>query len=327
MPSLSGFTSPAWFLLLILVAVLVVGYLWAQRRRRRSTMRFSNLELLERVAPSRQGWPKHVPMALLGVALIVLTIGLAGPTAEQRIPRNRATVLLTMDVSLSMKAQDVSPSRLRAAKQAAKEFADKLTPGINLGLVSFAGTSTVMVMPTTDRPSVKQAIDSLQLSEATATGEGIKASLSAIESFGRMLGGGQGPPPARIVLMADGGQTIPRELDAPRGAYTQAKAAKQAGVPISTISFGTEHGSIRIQGQRQPVEVDDDAMRRIADLSGGEFYKAASAEQLRQVYDTLQEQIGYEIKRADASKPWFALGTLVAIVAAGVALLVGQRLP
>ncbi|WP_017974905.1 VWA domain-containing protein [Actinopolyspora halophila] len=325
--SLTGFKAPWWFLLLAVVLVLVAGYLWVQRRRRRSTMRFSNLALLERVAPRKQGWPRHVPMALLGVTLVLLTVGLAGPTSEQRIPRNRATVLLTMDVSLSMKARDVSPSRLRAAKQAAKEFAGKLTPGINLGVISFAGTATVMVMPTTDRPSVKQAIDSLQLSEATATGDGIKASLSAIESFGRMVGGGQGKPPARIVLMADGGQTIPRELDAPRGAYTQAKAAKEAGVPISTISFGTEHGSIEIQGQRQRVEVDDEAMRHIADLSGGDFYKAASAEQLRQVYDTLQEQIGYEIKRADASKPWFVLGTLAAIVAAGAALLVGRRLP
>ncbi|WP_019854449.1 VWA domain-containing protein [Actinopolyspora mortivallis] len=325
--SVTGFTAPWWFLLLIVVAALGGGYLWAQRRNRHETMRFSNLALLERVAPKRQGWPKHVPMALLGVALVLLTVGLAGPTAEQRIPRNRATVLLTMDVSLSMKARDVSPSRLRAAKQAAKEFADKLPDGINLGLVSFAGTATVMVMPTTDRASVKQAIDSLQLSEATATGDGIKAALSAIDSFGRMIGGAQGPPPARIVLMADGGQTIPRELDAPRGAYTQAEAAKKAGVPISTISFGTEHGSIEIQGQRQRVEVDDAAMRRIADLSGGDFYKAASAEQLRQVYDTLQEQIGYEIERDDASRPWFVLGTLVTILAAGTALLLGRRLP
>lgn len=325
--SLTGFTTPVWFLLLLVVAALLAGYLWMQRRSRRSTMRFSNLEMLDRVAPRRQGWPKHVPMALLGVALVLLTVGLAGPTSEQRIPRNRATVMLTMDVSLSMKARDVTPSRFRAAKQAAKEFADKLTPGINLGLVSFAGTATVMVMPTTDRASVKQAIDSLQLSEATATGDGIKAAMSAIDAFGRIVGGGQGPPPARIVLMADGGQTIPREMDAPRGAYTQANAANQAGVPISTISFGTKHGTIEIQGQRQQVEVDDDAMRRIADLSGGDFYKAASAEQLRQVYDTLQQQIGYETKRADASKSWFALGSLAAILAAGAALLIGRRLP
>ncbi|WP_170206329.1 VWA domain-containing protein [Halopolyspora algeriensis] len=325
--SLTGFTAPGWFLLLLVVAALAAGYVWVQRKRERHTLRFSNLELLERVAPRRQGWSRHVPMALLGVSLILLTVALAGPTAEQRIPRNRATVMLTMDVSLSMMAKDVRPSRFEAAKAAAKEFADKLTPGINLGLVSFAGTATVMVMPTTDRKSVKQAISSLQLSEATATGDGIKAAMTAIDSFGRMVGSAQGPPPARIVLMADGGQTIPRELDAPRGAYTQAREAGRAHIPISTISFGTEYGTIRIEGESQRVEVDDEAMRSIAELSGGDFYKAASAEQLRQVYDTLQKQIGYETKRTDASKPWLVLGTLAAIVAAGVSLFVGRRLP
>ena len=323
----SGFTAPGWFLLLLVVAALVVGYVWSLRRRRRDTLRFSNLELLDRVAPRRQGWSKHVPVALLGVSLVLLTVALAGPTAEQRVPRNRATVMLTMDVSLSMMAEDVRPSRLAAAKQAAKEFADKLTSGINLGLVSFAGTATVMVPPTRDRAKVKQAIDSLRLSEATATGDGIKASMMAIKSFGRMVGGAQGAPPARVVLMADGGQTIPRSPTAPRGAYTQARAAKQAHVPISTISFGTRYGTIRIQGERQPVEVDDEAMRRIAELSGGEFHKAASAEQLRRVYDTLGKQIGYEVKRTDASKSWLVLGTLVAIVAVGVSLFLRQRLP
>lgn len=325
--SLSGFTAPWWFLLLMVVAGLVGGYLWAQRRRRKDTLRFSNLEVLDRVAGKGQGWSKHVPAALLGVALILLTVALAGPTAEQRIPRNRATVMLTVDVSLSMKATDVEPNRLEAAKVAAKEFADQLTPGINLGLVSFAGTATVLVMPTTDRASVKQAIDNLKLSEATATGDGINAAMSAIDSFGKMVGGPSGAPPARIVLMADGGQTIPRELDAPRGAYTKAQEAKKANIPISTISFGTKHGSIEIEGEQEFVEVDDEAMQEIARLSGGEFHKAASAEQLREVYATLGEQIGYEIKHTDASKPWLVLGTLAAIVAAGVGLFLGRRLP
>lgn len=327
MLSLTGFTAPWWLLLLLVVAALVAGYVWAQRRRQRDVLRFSNLEVLDRVASRRKDWPKHVPAALLGVSLIFLTVALAGPTAEQRIPRNRATVMLTVDVSLSMMAKDVEPSRLEAAKVAAKEFADKLTPGINLGLVSFAGTATVMVMPTPDRASVKQAIDSLKLSEATATGDGINASMSAIDSFGKMVGGPGGAPPARIVLMADGGQTIPRELDAPRGAYTKAQEAQKAGIPISTISFGTMHGSIDIEGEPQQVEVDDEAMEEIAALSGGEFHKAASAEELRSVYDTLGEQIGYEIKRADASRPWLVLGTLAAILAAGISLFFGRRLP
>jgi Ca-activated chloride channel family protein len=329
MLSLGGFAAPWWFLLLLVVAALVMGYVWDQRRRRRNTLRFSNLELLDRVAPKHQGWSKHAPVALLGVAMILLVVALAGPTAEQRIPRNRATVMLTIDVSLSMMAKDVEPNRLEAAKVAAKEFTDKLTPGINLGLVSFAGTATVMVMPTTDRASVKQAINGLKLSEATATGDGINASMQAIDSFGKMVGGAQGPPPSRIVLMADGGQTIPdpENVDSPRGAVNRAREAKKANIPISTISFGTDYGSIEIEGRQEPVSVDDAMMQEIAQLSNGEFYKAASAQQLRKVYDTLGEQIGYEIKYDDASKPWLVLGTLAAIVACGVSLVLGQRLP
>jgi Ca-activated chloride channel family protein len=186
-----------------------------------------------------------------------------------------------------------------------------------------------MVMPTTDRATVKQAIDGLKLSEATATGDGINAAMSAIDSFGKLVGGPRDAPPARIVLMADGGQTIPdpTNVDSPRGAVAQATRAKQANIPISTISFGTNHGSVEIEGEEQEVSVDDEMMQEIARLSGGEFHKAASAEQLREVYDTLGEQIGYEIKSTDASKPWLVLGTLAAIVAAGVSLFLGQRLP
>jgi Ca-activated chloride channel homolog len=319
--SLGGFTAPIWFTLLAVAAALLAGYVAVQFRRRRHIMRFTNLALLEKVAPKRQGWPRHVPAALLIVALVLLSIGLAGPTAEAKVPRNRATVMLAIDVSLSMKATDVEPSRLQAAQVSAKSFAEGLTPGVNLGLVSFAGSATVLVAPTTDRAAVTQAIDSLKLAQATATGEAIAASMAAIESFGKILSGPEGPPPARIVLMSDGKQTVGRS------AFEAAKEAAKAKMPISTISYGTEHGEIEIEGESQPVPVDDDSMKEIAQLSGGEFYKAATAEQLQKVYDTLGEQIGYETKRADASRPWVVLGTLMAIGAAGAALLISQRLP
>lgn len=319
--SLRGFTAPVWFTLLVVAALLLAGYLFVQRRRRKHVMRFTNLDLLEKVAPKRPGWQRHVPAVLLLLALVLLTIGLAGPTAEARVPRNRATVMLAIDVSLSMKATDVTPNRLAAAQVSAKSFAEGLTPGVNLGLVSFAGSATVLVAPTTDRAAVTQAIDSLKLAQATATGEAIAASMAAIESFGKILSGPEGPPPARIVLMTDGKQTVGRS------AFEAAKEAGRAKMPISTISFGTEHGEIEIEGDSQPVPVDDDSMKEIAKLSGGEFYKAASAEQLQKVYDTLGEQIGYETKRADASRPWVVLGTLSAMVAAGSALVFGQRLP
>lgn len=326
--SLTGFTSPLWFLLLVVVAALAAGYLWMQRRRRKQVLRFANLAMLERVAPKRQGWYRHLPVALLLGALVLFTIALAGPTAEQKVPRNRATVMLVIDVSLSMRATDIEPTRIAAAQREAKRFAHDLTPGVNLGLVSFAGSATVLVSPTTERASVMRAIDNLKLAEATGTGEAIFAALSSIEAFGAVVPDVHGPPPARIVLLTDGKQTVPTpDGDDSRGGFTAARAAAAAKVPISAISFGTAYGQVEINGERQPVPADDDSIRRIADLSGGQFYDAASAGQLSDVVSTLGEQIGYETKRADASKPWLIAGTLAAIIAAAGALAIGQRLP
>ncbi|GAA3627823.1 Ca-activated chloride channel family protein [Lentzea atacamensis] len=320
--SFSNFVAPWWFLLLIAVALLAAAYVVVQRMRRKRVLRFTNLELLEKVAPKRERWSRHVPAAFLLAALALLTVALAGPTSEQRVPRNRATVMMVVDVSLSMKATDVKPSRLEAAQVAAKSFAEGLTPGINLGLISFAGSATVLVAPTTDRTAVTQSIDGLKLAQSTATGDAIMAALASIDSFGKVVGGAEGPPPARIVLMTDGKETV-----GTRKAFDAAEDAKKAGVPISTISFGTEDGVVDIEGRQQSVPVDDDSMKEIAKLSGGEFFKAASAEELRRVYDTLGEQIGYEKKQADASKPWLLLGTMTAMFAAAAALLLGQRLP
>jgi Ca-activated chloride channel family protein len=325
--SLTGFTAPWWFLLLIAVAAVAAGYVLAQRARRKRTMRFANLDLLDKVAPKSQGWIRHLAPVLIVLSLLLLTVALAGPTAEQKVPRNRATVMLVIDVSLSMEATDVLPTRLQAAQEAATSFARNMTPGINLGLISFAGTATVLVNPTTDRNGVIKAIENLKLAQSTATGEGIFAALQSIESFSSLVGGADGPPPARIVLMSDGKQTVPEDLYAARGGYTAAQAAKQAGVPISSISFGTTHGSVDIDGKPQPVSVDDESLREIARLSGGDFYKAASAEELKKVYGDLGEQIGYELKDADASKPWVVAGTLILMIGAAASLFFGQRLP
>ncbi|MEU4806807.1 VWA domain-containing protein [Actinosynnema sp. NPDC023587] len=320
--SFTGFATPWWFLLLFAVAAVAACYVVMQRVLRKRVLRFANLPMLEKVAPKRQGWWRHVPPVFLLVAFLLLTVALAGPTAEQKVPRNRATVMLVIDTSLSMKATDVRPSRLEAAQVAAKSFADGLTPGINLGLISFAGSATVLVAPTTDRGAVTQSIDGLKLAQATATGDALVAALASIDSFGKVVGGADGPPPARVVLMTDGKETV-----GTRRAFDAAEDAKKAGIPISTISFGTEDGVVEIEGRRQEVPVDDDSMKEIAKLSGGEFFKAASAEELRRVYDTLGEQIGYEKKQADASRPWVVLGTLIGLAALAAALLLGQRLP
>jgi Ca-activated chloride channel homolog len=321
------FSHPWWLLALLVVVALLAAYVWNERRRRRNTMRFTNLGVLEKIAPKRPGRLRHAPVALILVALTCLVIALAGPLATEQVPRNRATVMLAIDVSLSMRATDVSPSRLQTAEQAATEFVDQLPPGINLGLVSFAGTATVLVSPTRDRDTVKRAISTLQLAESTATGEAIQACLASIRSVATQIQGPEQPPPGRIILLSDGKQTIPSDLEAPRGAFTAADQAKQQGVPISAISFGTDYGEIEIEGRPVPVAVADSDMQEIARRSGGDFSKAASQQDLRATYDTLREQIGYESQQVDTGGDWLMAGTILVVIGLGAAFALGARLP
>jgi Ca-activated chloride channel homolog len=325
--TLSGFEH-AWFLLFLFVVLGIVAmYVIVQVARHRRMLRFANMELLESVAPKRPSRWRHLPAILLVTSLLLFTVAMAGPTHDIRIPRNRAVVMLVIDVSQSMRATDVSPNRLAAAQEAAKQFADQLTPGINLGLIAYAGTATVLVSPSTDREASKTAIDKLQLADRTATGEGIFTALQAIATVGAVIGGGDEPPPARIVLMSDGKETVPSNPDNPKGAYTAARTAKDQGVPISTVSFGTPYGYVEINDQRQPVPVDDEMLKKIAELSGGQAYTASSLEQLKEVFTNLQEQIGYETRKGDASAGWLRLGALVLALAALAAMLINRRLP
>ncbi|MFN8088256.1 MAG: VWA domain-containing protein [Mycobacterium sp.] len=325
--TLTGFAHAWFFLFLLVVAGLAGLYIVMQVARQKRILRFANMELLEKVAPKRPTRWRHLSAILLVVSLVLLTIAMAGPTHDVRIPRNRAVVMLTIDVSQSMRATDVEPSRLAAAQEAAKQFADQLTPGINLGLIAYAGTATVLVSPTTNREATKAAIDKLQLADRTATGEAIFTSLQAIATVGAVIGGGDAPPPARIVLMSDGKETVPSNPDNPKGAYTAARTAKDQGVPISTVSFGTPYGYVEINNQRQPVPVDDEMLKKIADLSGGNAYTASSLQQLKEVFTSLQEQIGYETIRGDASVGWLRLGALVLVLSALTAVLINRRLP
>ncbi len=325
--SLSGFAHAWFFLFFLVVAGLAVLYVLMQLTRHRRMLRFANMELLESVAPKRPSRWRHVPAILLISALVVFTIAMAAPTNDVRIPRNRAVVMLVIDVSQSMRATDVAPNRMAAAQEAAKEFAGELTPGINLGLIAYAGTASVLVSPTTNREATKVALDKLQFADRTATGEGIFTALQAIATVGAVIGGGDSPPPARIVLFSDGKETMPTNPDNPKGAFTAARTAKDQGVPISTISFGTPYGSDELNGQRQPVPVDDGTLRKVAELSGGNAYNASSLAELKAVYASLQQQIGYETIKGDASVGWVRLGALVLALAALAALLVNRRLP
>lgn len=325
--SLSGFQHGWFFLYGLIAAAALGGYLSVQFAKRRTVLRFANFELLARLAPTPPRRLRHLPAILLVVALLSLTVALAGPTHDVRVPRNRAIVMLVIDVSESMAATDVAPSRLAAAKEAGKKFADELTPGINLGLVAFAGTASVLVQPTTNRALMKAAIDKLQTAERTATGEGILTALQAISTADTVLGGGDGPPPARIVLESDGKETVPSNPDDTRGAFSAAETAKAQGVPISSISFGTPDGSVDLDGQHIPVPVDDATLRQISDISGGEVFHAGTLPQLTSVYATLQQQIGFQLIPGDASAAWAILASFLVAGSGLAGVLLNRRIP
>jgi Ca-activated chloride channel family protein len=326
--ALSGFAHAWYFLYLLIVLALLAAYVIVQFARHRRVLRFANMDILQRVAPaaSSRRW-RHVPAVVMVLALAILAIALAAPTHDVRIPRNRAVVMLVIDVSESMVSNDVPPTRLAAAKEAGKQFAEELTPGINLGLVAFGGSATLLVSPTTNRAAMNAAIDGLQPEERTATGEGLFTALQAIASVGAVMGGGETPAPAHIVLESDGAETVPRNPDDPRGAYTAARAAKDQGVAISTISFGTPNGVVDINGQQIAVPVDDATLQQITEISGGQTFRAGSLEQLKQVYSTLQQQIGFETIRGDASGAWIRLGAVLMAAAVLASVLTNRRVP
>jgi Ca-activated chloride channel family protein len=325
--SITGFQN-GWFFLVLLAVLLVIGvYVVQQFARRRRVLRFANMEVLERVAPARLSRWRHVPTILLATSLVLLTTAMAGPTTEVRIPLNRAVVMLVIDVSESMAATDVAPNRLAAAQEAGKQFADELTPAINLGLVAFAANATLLVSPTTNRGAVKAAIDGLQPAPKTATGEGLFTALQAIATVGAVMGGGDGPPPARIVLESDGAENVPLDPNAPQGAFTAARAAKDQGVQISTISFGTPDGTVVYQGATIPVPVDDQTLQEICKITDGQAFHANSLDSLKEVYGTLQRQIGYETVKGDASLAWMLLGSVLLAGAVLAGLFLNSRLP
>lgn len=296
-----------WFLLG--VPVLIGLYVWRGRRRHAYALRFSALPMLGQVAPRRPGWRRHVVAVGSLLTFAVLVTAFARPAAEVRVPKERATVVLAIDVSLSMNAQDVAPNRLDAAQQAARRFADELPPSINLGLVTFAGSASVLVPPTTDRARVKQAVDSIRLGPYTAIGEGV---FTALASLGQVPPDPSGEPvPAHLVVLSDGETTVGRPN------AEAADAAVEQQVPVSTIAFGTPDGTVAIEGQQQPVPVNEDELRRIADTTGGDFYEAQTLTELEQVYSDIGSSIGYELVPSEITDRWvgLALGCLLLTLA------------
>lgn len=314
-----SFLAPERLLLFLALAALVVAYVVLQRRRTRFAARFTNLALLDKVAPTRPGWRRHLPAFAFALTVGLLVTGFAKPTADIRVPREQATIMVAVDVSTSMEAEDVDPNRLDAAKQAATAFVEQLPERFNVGLVSFSGSASVVVAPTTNRQDVRNGIDGLTLGPRTAIGEGVFTSLSAITSFGAQFG--ESTPPARIVLLSDGTNTAGRSPE------EAAERAAAVGVPVSTIAYGTAEGFILQDGQQVPVPVDGPALEELAETTGGRYYEAASSDELQTVYEDIGSSIGYRIEEREVSA-WFAGIALLFACLAGVgSLLWFSRLP
>jgi Ca-activated chloride channel family protein len=313
------FLQPGWLLAMLPVLAVAGVYVWRQFRRRQYAMRFTNVDLLRTLAPRGLGWRRHVSAAAFLLSLLILAAALARPSIDKEEPLERATVMLAIDVSLSMEADDVAPNRIEAAQEAAKQFVNELPPTYNLGLVSFAKSANVLVSPTKDRSEVMAGIDGLTLAEATATGEAVFTSLDAIRSV--PADGADGAPPARIVLLSDGYRTSGRSIE------DAATAAAQANVPVSTIAFGTDSGVVDIRGQLQRVPVDRLSLQQLADQTKGFFYEAATVGELKKVYQDMGSSIGHRVEPREVTQWYAGFALLLGLAAAGASMIWTSRLP
>ncbi|MEU0490169.1 VWA domain-containing protein [Nocardiopsis changdeensis] len=313
------FLEPERLWWLLLLVPLVGAYVFAQMQRREYTVRFTNLSLLDQVAPHRPDARRHVPAALFTVTLGVLITSMALPAMPVEQPRERATIIVAVDVSLSMAATDIEPDRLRAAKESAQGFVETLPDRFNVGLVAFSAQATVVSSPTQDHQAVIGSIENLQLGPGTAIGEGVFASLEAIRGFDEESQ--EDPPPSAIVLLSDGENTSGREID-------QASAvARDQGVPVSTIAFGTGAAMIDIDGYQVPADIDKEALQELAQITEGHFYEAESGHELDDVYEDIGSSLGTETVHEEIVTRFVLVAILLALATSITSLLWFQRLP
>jgi len=305
--------------LFVALAGLVAAYVVMQARRKRYAVRFTNLALLDVVAPTRPGWRRHLPAIAFLLSLAGLLTAFARPARPVQVPRERATIVMAVDVSLSMEAADVEPDRITAAKEAASSFVDLVPDRLNLGLVAFSGTAQVLVSPTTDHELVKRSLRTMQLGPRTAIGEAVYAALGSIAAM--PTAPGQAPAPARIVLMSDGETTVGRSND------QAARAAADAQVPVSTIAFGTDAGFVVVEGRNIPVPVNREALARLAESTSGSSFEAGTARELRRVYADIGSSIGYRTEQREVTSWFVGLALLFAMAAAVGSLVWFSRLP
>jgi Ca-activated chloride channel homolog len=314
-----SFIAPLGLLVLFALPLALIAHVAAGRRRRRYPVRFPALATLAAVAAPEPRWSRHLPFVLLALALAALAFSLARPQKTVQVAVERASVVLVTDVSRSMSATDVSPTRLEAARGAAENFLDKVPDRLRVGLVAFSDSAQTLQTPTTDHDAVSRALGTLQPISGTATGAGLGTALNDL----KIRGGDDSArrPPAALVLLSDGSAT---DGAAANGVAAEARRLR---VPIYTVALGTPNGTIELQGRTLRVPPDPDALEQIATTSGGQAFRAEDSDQLDAVYDRLGSQIGTKPEKREITT-YFAGAALLLLGAALVSSLrLGGRLP
>lgn len=316
------FDWPLALLFLLVLPALVAAYVILDRRKRTQVARFGNPALVAGLLPARPARKRHVPIAILLAALAALIVGVARPHAILSVPREEATIMLVLDTSFSMSATDVKPTRLQAAQTALGAFLDEVPSGLRVGIVSFSDQASVILAPTNDRDSAKLALSQIRLGRGTAIGAAIVKALGTVRperAPGRPESGGD-PLPATIVLLSDGAQTGsgPAPLEA-------AKAARAAGVPISTIALGTADAVVEVplpDGLKERVVVapDRQGLAEIAKTAGGTAYDVADAERLSEIYEDLGSRMGSADEDREITAAFAGGGALLALVAGALSM-------
>lgn len=303
----------------LVVPVLVALYIWIMRRKRRTGMRYTNTAVLGAVIPRQSQWRRHLAVAMSLASLVTIIAAWARPNGVERVPRERATIVLVIDVSQSMRATDVKPNRLDAAKQLSKEFVSTLPPKYNVAVVSLSGSPAVKLPPSTDRGLALRAIDGLTTQDSTAVGPALQTALAAVQMAPK--GDNGEPAPGAVVLLSDGANT------ATESPLQAAQALAKAKIPVYTIAYGTENGSVDLDGVRERVPPDRELMQQIANATKGTFSSAESAGQLDNVYKNLSSQVGFEEVKKETTAMWAGYGLAFAVVAALAAVSLGARWP
>jgi Ca-activated chloride channel homolog len=325
-----SFLAPGRLALLILPLALAAGYLLLAARRKRYALRFTTVAMLDKIAPDRPGWKRHLTALGVIVAVVVATFGFAKPVIAGEVVQDSKLVMLAIDTSISMMATDVPPSRVDAARDAAGVFLDSVPEGVSVGVVGFDGNARLLIAPTTNLEGVRGVIDRAiqtgNLGEGTAIGEAVFLGIDAIESTATANVEGEttdaAEPAGTIVLLSDGDNTMGRPND------EAASAARAAGIAVHTIAFGTDSGTIDdpIAGT-VPVPVNEAALEQLAHQTDGQALTAATADQLSDVYEGLGESVTVEREQVEISD-WFAGAAMAILCLAGLGSLVWSgRLP